>query len=70
MSQILNHKIPYTDFKAQIHRYIRNSWQNVWNECENTKLHVIHPILAELSQSNSEQRREEVMLARARIPSC
>ena len=64
---ILNPKIPYTDLKTQIHRHIRNSWQDVWNECENNKLHAIHPILGEWSQANREQRREEVVLARARI---
>ena len=42
-------------------------WQDVWNECENNKLHAIHPILSEWSQANGEQRREEVVLARVRI---
>ena len=54
---ISNSKIPYTDLKTQIHRHIRNNWQNVWNECENSNLHAIHPILGEWSQASREQRR-------------
>ena len=60
-------RIPYSDFKSRIHRHIRNSWQDMWNDCENNKLHAIHPSLGEWSHANRINRREEVVLARARI---
>ena len=60
-------RIPYTDLRSQIHKHIKKSWQDQWDECPRNKLHAIQPILGEWRHSCREQRREEVVLTRARI---
>ena len=60
-------KIPYTDLGARVREHIKNSWQALWDECDNNKLHAIHPVLGEWKHCNRENRREEIVLARARI---
>ena len=44
-----------------------NSLQVLWDQCEHNKLHAIHPVLGEWKGGSRNSRREEVVLARARI---
>ena len=60
-------KIPFTDLGFRTREYIKNSWQELWDQCEHNKLHAIHPVLGEWKGGSRNNRREEVVLARARI---
>jgi len=60
-------RVPYTDLGSQVRVHIKTSWQEMWDECENNKLHAIHPILGEWKGGNRDNRREERVLVRARI---
>ena len=42
-----NFKLPYTDFKPIINKYLFNKWQSVWDTAVHNKLHSIKPILSE-----------------------
>ena len=57
-----NFKLPYTDFKPVINKYLFNKWQLVWD-----KLHSIKPILSEWRPAYRMDRKEEVVLTRLRI---
>ena len=60
-------KLPYTDFKSNIHSYIFSKWQSSWNNASFNKLREIKPTLGEWPQGNRPVRREEVVLSRCRI---
>ena len=64
---VLPFKVPYTDFKPDIHNCIKTSWQNSWNNDVNNKLHVIKPTLGEWLPVYRDIRREEVVITRLRI---
>ena len=40
-------KLPYTDFKPAINKYLLNKWQHVWNTAVDNKLHSLKSILGE-----------------------
>ena len=42
-----NFKLPYTDFKPIINKYLFNKWQSVWNTAVDNQLYSIKPILSE-----------------------
>ena len=61
-------KIPYTDLKPRIYNLIFSKWQNQWDEEPNNKLYKIKPKVRQVYPHSSRcSRREEVVLARARI---
>mgnify|MGYP001164295061 CR=1 FL=1 len=61
-------KVPYTDSKPLINKYVHDKWQSQWNLQIENKLHEIKPIISSESvQSFRSVRREEVVLARCRI---
>ena len=60
-------RIPYTDLGARVREFVRNSWQELWDQCEHNKLHAVFPTLGEWKGGIRANRREEVVLARARI---
>ena len=62
-----NLKLPYTDFKPAINKYLLNKWQLVWNTAVDNKLHSIKSILGEWRPAFRADRKEEVVLARLRI---
>ena len=43
------------------------NWQDQWDECPQNKLYAIQPTVGEWRHGNRQSRREEVVLARARI---
>ena len=64
--EISNFKLPCTDFKPFINRYILSKWQLSWDRATFNKLHEIKPILGKNTIYRS-LRREEVALTRLRI---
>jgi len=63
---VTNIKIPYTDLKININKYIQNKWQALWDSYPNNKLHTIQPIISH-SITTLGKRREDIVLTRARI---
>ena len=59
-----NFKLPYTDFKPVINKYLFNKWQSVWDTSVHNKLHSIKPILSEWRPAYRMDRKEEVVLTR------
>ena len=64
--EISNFKLPCTDFKRFINRYILSKWQLSWDRATFNKLHEIKPVLGKNTIYRS-LRREEVVLTRLRI---
>ena len=62
-----NFKLPYTDFKPIINKYLFNKWQSVLDTAVDNKLHSIKPILSEWRPAYRMDRKEEVVLTRLRI---
>ena len=60
-------KLPCSDLKPCINKYIVSKWQHEWDDCTENKLHSIKPILGESLLVNRSVRREEVVLSRCRI---
>ena len=59
-------KLPYTDFKPAVFRYISETWQSFWDTQVDNKLHSVKPLLGE-SGCNRISQRKETILARLRI---
>src|SRR3989442_14904895 len=55
------------DFKYAINRYFIRIWQNHWNQIQFNKLQIIKPIIGETKLKSVTNRRDEVVLHRARI---
>ena len=64
--EISNFKLPRTDFKTFINRYILSKWQLSWDRATFNKLHVIKTFIGKNTIYRS-LRREEVVLTRLRI---
>ena len=64
--EISNFKLPCTDFKPFINRYILSKWQLSWDRATFNKLHEIKPVLGKNTIYRS-LRRDEVVLTRLRI---
>ena len=64
--EISNFKLPCTDFKPFINRYILSKWQLSWDRATFNKLHEVKPVLGKNTIYRS-LRREEVVLTRLRI---
>ena len=62
-----NLKLPYTDFKPAINKYLFNTWQLVWDTAVDNKLHSIKSIVGEWRPAFRTDRKEEVVFTRLRI---
>ena len=60
-------KIPYTDLKPTIKKFISDKWQKSWDNQTQNKLHEIQEAIGEWPTAYRYIRREEVILARFRI---
>ena len=60
-------KIPYTDLKRSLKKFISNKWQKSWDNQTQNKLHEIQEAIEEWPTGHRIIRREEVILARLRI---
>ena len=66
-SQPINLKLPSSDFKPSINKFIFNTWKTIWNNAVFNKLHAINPEL-ELSPALSLiNRRDQIVILRCRI---
>ena len=59
-------KIPFSNFKPSINKYILDQWQTSWNNSIGNKLREIKPTIGE-HQSVVRNLRKEVVLARLRL---
>ena len=59
-------KIPFSNFKPSINKYILEEWQTSWNNSVGNKLLDIKPIIGEY-QAVVRNIRKEVVLARLRL---
>ena len=60
-------KIPFSNFKPSINKYILENWQTSWNNSIGNKLLDIKPTIGEYQSVVRNIRREEVVLARLRL---
>ena len=60
-------KIPFSNFKPSINKYILEEWQTSWNNSIGNKLLDIKPTIGEYQSVVRNFRREEVVLARLRL---
>ena len=62
-----NVKLPFSDFKPSINKYVKAKWQTSWDGAIFNKLHSIKPILGDFNHGYRSSRREETVLTRCRI---
>ena len=60
-------KIPFSDFKPCITKYVNSLLQATWNNCSANKLHEINDTFLPSVKIYSDIRREDVILTRLRI---
>ena len=60
-------KLPSSDLKPLINKFIHSKWQTSWNATLFNKLYFIKPCLGESPLAYRAVRKEEVVLARCRI---
>ena len=60
-------KIPFSNFKPSINKYILEEWQTSWNNSIGNKLLDIKPTIGEYQSVVQNIRKEEVILARLRL---
>ena len=70
--RIINHpvhdtKIPFSDFKPCISRYVNKLFQKKWDNCSTNKLHEINDTFHPSVKIYSNSRKEDVTLTRLRI---
>ena len=66
-NDIINCKLPFTDFKSFILKYIYNLWQIGWDLEVHNKLHEIQPLLHMHNLKSCRGRRDQVVLTRCRL---
>ena len=60
-------KIPFSNFKPSINKYILDQWQTSWNDSIGNKLLEIKPTICEHQSVVRNLRKAEVVLARLRL---
>ena len=60
-------KIPFSNFKPSINKYILEEWQTSWNNSIGNKLLDIKPTIGEHQSVVRNIRKEEVVLAQLRL---
>ena len=66
-NDIINCKIPFTDFKSFILKYIFSTWQSGWDLEVHNKLREIQPLLHIHNLKSCRGRRDQVVLSRCRL---
>ena len=64
---ITNFKIPYSDFKSNIHQYITNKCQSVWEKQTQNKLNEMKPNFNSKYAFSNYCRKEQTKITRCRI---
>ena len=60
-------KIPFTDLKEEIKKYVFKKWQEHWDDHPHNRLYSIQPKLEVRNPSSRISRKEEVLMARLLI---
>jgi kelch-like protein 2/3 len=60
-------RIPFRDFYQGVKVLFRSQWQSEWEQTAPNKLLEVMPVIACRPEGQGEGRREEIVLARARI---
>ena len=60
-------RIPYTDLKPTINKFLPTKWQQQWSNNILNKLFQIQPTLGEWRPASRKSRREQVVISRLRI---
>ena len=60
-------KLPFSDFKPRICKYVNSLFQTKWNNCLGNKLHEINDTFRPSIKIYSENRKEDRILTRLRI---
>ena len=63
-TRISNTKIPYTDLKPLINKFIIKKWQKSWDDQIQNKLHHIQDTIGEWPARYRRNRKEEVIISR------
>ncbi len=66
-TRISNTKIPYTDLKPLINKFIFKKWQKSWDDQTQNKLHHIQDTIGEWPAGYRRNRKEEVIIPRLHI---
>ena len=64
---MINLKIPYSDFKSNINKYINNKCQSVWEKQTDNKLNEIKPNFNSKCSLSNYSRKDQTKLTRCRI---
>ena len=64
---ITNLKIPHSDFKSNIHQYVMNKCQSVWEEQTENKLHELKPDFKSKCSFLGYSRQNQTKITRRRI---
>ena len=60
-------KIPFSNFKPSINKYILNEWQTSWNKSIGNKVPELKPTIGEYQSVVRNIRKEEVVFARLHL---
>ena len=60
-------RIPYTDLKPTINKFLHTKWQQQWSNKIHNKLFQIQPTLGEWRPASRKSRRKQVVISRLRI---
>ena len=60
-------RIPYTDLKSTINKFLHTKWQQQWSNSIHNKLFQIQPTFGEWRPALRKSRREQVVISRLRI---
>ena len=60
-------RIPYTDLKPTINKFLHTKWQQQWSNYIHNKLFQIQPTLGEWKPASRKSRREQVVISWLRI---
>ena len=64
---ITHFRVPHTDLKPRILKYIHSTWQAEWDRQVHNKLHDIQSVIGLSSYTFGMSRKDQVVLARCRI---
>ena len=56
-------RIPYTDLKSTINKFLHTKWQQQWSNNIHNKLFQIHPTLGEWRPASRKSKREQVVIS-------
>ena len=64
---ITSMRLPSSELAPRVARFCGEEWQDIWNSCENNKLHAIYPTVGCIPLSKNLTRHQAVIINRLRI---